>query len=76
MVDETLVRLEEEAEGPEKTETGREGEKTPAPISETSNETSEPIDGRQWFNPEHHIFIAGARKIKKGRHLKKKSPSA
>ena len=69
VVDETLVRLEEEAEGPEKTETGREGEKTPAPISETSNETSEPIDERQWFNPEHHIFIADARKIKKGAAL-------
>lgn len=66
VVDETLVRMEEEAEGPGKAEVGSGGEKTPAPISETANETSEPIDERQWFNPEHHILIADARKIKKG----------
>ena len=49
VVDETLVRMEEEGEVVEE-----------KPVVE-----GEPVDERQWFNPEHHILIKDAKKIKK-----------
>lgn len=53
VVDETLVRM------------GEEGEEE----QETVQKEGEPADERQWFNPEHHILIADARKIKKDSKL-------
>lgn len=49
VVDETLVRMDEPAEG----------EELPEP------KEGEPEDERQWWNPEHHILLADAKKIKK-----------
>ena len=63
VVDETLVRMEEESEAP-----------TPASPDVASGERvgknppaveGAPVDERQWFNPEHHILIKDAKKIKK-----------
>ena len=74
VVDETLVRLEAptpEEVGVPTESVGKEKEtkKETVPAAGEASETGEPIDERQWFNPEHHIFIADARKIKKGAAL-------
>ncbi len=62
VVDESIVRMPEEDEH-EETKTSQKKE---APTTDTGDEE---VDVRPRFNPEHHILIEDARKIKKGVEL-------
>ncbi|MBI2618071.1 transcription termination/antitermination protein NusA [Candidatus Kaiserbacteria bacterium] len=55
VVDDTLVRIEDE--------NGEKTEKTSSDMEETASDT------RSRFNPEHHIMIEDAKRIKKGAEL-------
>ncbi|MEK7558489.1 MAG: transcription termination factor NusA [Patescibacteria group bacterium] len=69
VVDDTLVRMEEESEVAE----GKpQAEDLPVQVGEPADPSRQgevEVDERQWFNPEHHIFIADAKKIKKDAKL-------
>lgn len=61
-VDDTLVRPEAETEAPEEEEKGEDETRTEDDATHEHNEE----DDRARFNPEHHIMLDDARRIKKG----------
>ncbi|MBI2109061.1 MAG: transcription termination/antitermination protein NusA [Parcubacteria group bacterium] len=75
VVDESMVRIEEETDEPEHAQHAvSKIKKVPAKLKDEGSESAEGVnaeveDLRVRYNPEHHIFLADAQKIKKGAKL-------